>query len=253
MFSKILLAGAASALMVSGARAADIVEPLYDWTGPYIGLQGGYGWGQNDVKYDDQLQAVAAASSIFDTDSDDVIIEPNRDGKIGIDGWLGGAHAGYNWQVDSFVLGAEGDIEFSNLSGDTNILFSPTSELGQIKQDIDWLGSLRLRLGYAMDRALIYVTGGAAVGGVDMKIRIDPAVGGGGDAGDTETRWGWTLGGGFEYAFTDEVSANIEYRYTDLGDTQIFLDNNDAVGDIKFDNAFHAVRVGLSWHFGSDL
>jgi len=142
------------------------------------------------------------------------------------------------------VLGVEGDLEFADLSGDTNIMFTVFTPLGKIEQDIDWLGSLRLRLGYAMDRALIYVTGGAAVGGVDMKIKQPDFAGGNLD--DTETRWGWTLGGGFEYAFTDELSANIEYRYTDLGDTEMFLGNVELTGDTKFDNAFSAVRVGLS-------
>lgn len=62
---------------------------------------------------------------------------------------------------------------------------------------------------------------------------------------ESDIEWGWTIGGGLEYAFSDELSARIEYRYTDLGSTQVTNDVFD------FDNNFHAVRVGLSWHFDS--
>ncbi|QIG51626.1 porin family protein [Nordella sp. HKS 07] len=253
MLKNILFAGTASVLMIGSAQAADIIEPPYDWTGPYVGLQGGYGWGENDVKPDVDVLTQAPPpvlfSSIFDTDDEDVILDPSQHGQIGIDGWLGGAHAGYNWEVNSFLVGLEGDIEFADLSGQTDVFLTDgaTDPIGEAKKDIDWLGSLRLRLGYAMDRSLIYLTGGLAVGGVEMKFRSDVL----NDESGSDTQWGWTLGGGFEYAFTDELSGSIEYRYTDLGDTKLDIDSPGVNGDFEFENTFHAVRAGLSWHFGA--
>ncbi|QIG47076.1 porin family protein [Nordella sp. HKS 07] len=247
-----LLAGAASALMICSAQAADIVEPTYyDWTGGYLGLQGGYAWGENDVGFSDLAGAVPNPPVFEGIDGDDVVMLEGDDGKIDLEGWIGGAHAGYNVQMDSFVFGLEGDIEFAGMDGDTDLFFSETDPgpIGEVKQEIDWLGSLRLRLGYAMDRSLIYLTGGLAAGGVDSEVRLlAPSV----HESESDTAWGWTLGGGFEYAFTDELSGNIEYRYTDLESTEVSVDQADFgfSGKTKFDNNFNAVRVGLSWHFG---
>lgn len=244
MLKNLLFAGTASVLMIGTAQAADIIEPTaYDWTGAYIGLQGGYAWGNNDVSPD--VEPLEPAIGALDA----ITLDPPDDGDIDIDGFVGGAHIGYNFQADSLVFGLEGDIEYADLSGDTDIFFSPDDEepIGEAEQNIDWLGSLRLRLGYAMDRALIYGTGGLAVGGVDMKVKIDET----GSESESETAWGWTIGGGLEYAFTDDLSARIEYRYTDLGKTEVSTDDLDLPGDFEFENTFHAVRVGLSWHFNS--
>lgn len=243
MLKNLLFAGTATILMIGTAQAADIIEPAaYDWTGPYIGLQAGYAWGNNDVSPDVEeiTPAINAAA---------IVLSPPEDGDIDIDGFVGGAHLGYNFQADSLVFGLEGDIEYADLSGDTDVFFDSDDEepIGEAEQNIDWLGSLRLRLGYAMDRALIYATGGLAVGGVDVKVSIDET----GSESESETAWGWTVGGGLEYAFTDDLSARIEYRYTDLGNTDVAIDNLGFAGDVEFEHTFHAVRAGLSWHFDS--
>jgi outer membrane immunogenic protein len=244
---RLLLATAASLAMFSAAQAADIVEPAaYDWTGPYVGLQGGYGWGENDVSVDGSEGEPAIQALV---DSDPISFHDLEDGSIGMDGFLGGLHAGYNWQSDSLVLGVEGDIEYADLSGDTDILHADQGNFdqGDARQEIDWLGSLRLRAGFAFDRALIYATGGLAVGGVEVSAFIDQT-----DLDDSnkDTQWGWTLGGGLEYAVTDEVSARIEYRYTDLGKSDVEAGGDDTpIDKLEFENRFHAVRAGLSWHF----
>ncbi|MBK1868301.1 outer membrane protein [Aestuariivirga sp. YIM B02566] len=236
MLKNVLLAGAASLFVVSAAQAADIVAPeAYDWTGPYVGLQGGYAWGENDVSSTgtESTEEVLGRAAVLN----------GRDGHMDLDGFVGGLHAGYNWQSDALVLGIEGDIEFADINGDTDVINGNGIKVGEVEQEIDWLGSLRLRAGFAADRALFYATGGLAVGGVELTLKDSD-----GDefASNSETNWGWTLGGGIEYAVTDDLSARIEYRYTDLGD--IDADNGDD-DDGKADTAFHAVRAGLSWHF----
>lgn len=242
---KLLLAGAASLMTLSVAQAADIVEPAaYDWTGPYVGLQGGYGWGENDVKADgSEIQPTLMTSG------SPVSFHPLDDGSIEMDGFVGGLHAGYNWQSDSLVLGVEGDIEYADINGDTDILHADNDneKAGEARQEIDWLGSLRLRAGFAFDRALIYATGGLAVGGVEVSGFIDESDF---DDSNKDTEWGWTLGGGFEYALTDELSGRVEYRYTDLGHSDVEAGGEETpITQLEFDNTFHAVRAGLSWHF----
>src|SRR5437868_9126612 len=148
---KVLLAGAAMLFTISAAQAADIVAPeVYDWTGPYLGLQAGYAWGEPDL----------SASQTEITEVLRAAIINGRDGSIDLDGFVGGAHAGYNWQSDSLVLGLEGDIEFADLKGDTDVRFLDGDPAGKDEEKIDWLGSLRLRAGFAADRALFYATGG---------------------------------------------------------------------------------------------
>lgn len=244
---KLLLSTAMLGFTATGACAADVVEPVqFDWAGPYIGLQAGYAWGRNDV---DPTQVETTAEAF----ARNVGVFPQKDGSISMDGFVGGLHAGYNWQADSLVLGVEGDVEYADLDGDTDIMSGPNRfVVGEASQEIDWLGSLRLRAGFAFDRALIYATGGLAVGGVEVKGSVTETFTPERQSSDS-TEWGWTIGGGIEYAFTDEISALIEYRYTDLGDTDIeFADNGQVNGDVdklKFENTFHAVRAGLSWHF----
>ncbi|MBK1865098.1 outer membrane protein [Aestuariivirga sp. YIM B02566] len=240
MLKKLLLASAASVLMMGAAQAADVEAPpaVYDWTGGYIGIQGGYAWGKTDAETDIDPEFTAIDS----LDVDD----------FKANGFLGGAHVGYLLQSDSFVYGVEADIEYADLNDEVDIVFDGGGDGGTGEKDIDWLGSLRLRAGIAADRALFYATGGLAVGGVSLETDLsEDAL----DAGLTnddydKTKWGWTLGAGVEYAVTDALSARIEYRYTDLGKSDVRVETEDGFGvDGETDNDFHAVRAGLSWHF----
>lgn len=243
MLKRILLASTASLLIVGAAQAADIeVAPtVYDWTGGYIGIQGGYAWGKSDV------------DTNIDPDFD--IINSVDVDSLDANGFVGGAHVGYLLQSSSFVYGIEGDIEYAGLKDKADVSFNDggVGDGGEAKKDIDWLGSLRLRAGFAADRALFYATGGLAVGGVSLESDLsDVAQQGGGLSNDDDkkTAWGWTIGGGVEYAVTDALSARIEYRYTDLGKTDVHVTNEDGFGvKGETDNDFHAVRAGLSWHF----
>jgi outer membrane immunogenic protein len=235
MLKKTLLTGAAIVLMSIGAQAADIVEPTaYDWTGPYIGLQGGYAWGKNDLSAKSTGQVITLDAAVIDGD----------DGSFDLDGFVGGGHIGSNWQRDALVLGLEGDIEYADLDDKIGIFDQAGNLAGRDEVEVDWLGSVRLRGGFAIDRALLYATGGLAAGGAKLKTEDEF---GEHLVDETDTKWGWTIGGGLEYAFTDDLSARVEYRYTDLG--TIKARDEDQNVDDKADLAFHAVRVALSWHF----
>jgi len=243
MLKKLLLASAASVLLMGAAQAADIEAPpaVYDWTGGYIGIQGGYAWGKSEAETD--IDPTFTAIDGLDIDD----FEAN--------GFVGGAHVGYLLQSDSFVYGVEGDIEFADLKDKTDIAYIDDATIGdggEAEKKIDWLGSLRLRAGIAADRALFYATGGLAVGGVSLETDLSPVAEGIGlsNDDDSKTKWGWTLGAGVEYAVTDALSARIEYRYTDLGKTDVRVETPAGAGvDGETDNDFHAVRAGLSWHF----
>ncbi|MDQ0392008.1 outer membrane protein [Labrys monachus] len=196
----VLSAGAALLFASQPASAADLapqaVEPAapvvlpFDWSGPYIGLHAGYGWGR---EHDDQ-------SSLFSENG------PPAD-HFNMNGFIGGAHAGYNFQFNQFVVGAEGDIDYSALKGDHFYSYDLGTVTGSLKLKSDWQGSARLRAGYAIDNLLLYVTGGVAF--ADAKLST---------AGESSsnTHVGWTAGGGIEYAFTQNWIGRIEVRYSDF-------------------------------------
>jgi outer membrane immunogenic protein len=189
--SKLRIALAALAIAVAGsANAADLARPYYGnniqpvqpsvlpgfvWTGAYAGGQIGYAWGKADW----------AQSPSFS-----------------VNGFAGGLHAGYNWQVNQIVYGLEGSINLTGADGDKGCA------AGTCSADFNWFGDVRGRLGYAFDRAHVFV--GAGVAYADMKVRNDVSSG-------TAGNFGWTLGVGGEYAVTQNIIAGVEYKYYDFG------------------------------------
>ena len=127
-------------------------------------------------------------------------------------------------------MGAEADIEWTDLNRDGSAAGIDFSA------DMRWDGSIRSRIGYAFDRALISGTGGLAVGGFHGELDPGPD--------NSNTEWGWTIGAGLDYAFTDRIFGRAEYRFTDFSD----FDNDDDPGDIE-DFTTNAVRVGLGVKF----
>lgn len=225
------LAGLAGALVVFGfgtAQAADIVAPVEDvyvapdvftWTGFYVGANVGYGWGEAD-----HLAGDTSGSGINDFD---------------IDGAFAGGQIGYNWQFDRIVIGAEADIQWSGIEGDCD-----PGECGvpqSTSHEIDWFGTVRGRLGYAMGEWMPYITGGYAFGEAGRETSSL-----GGDSADNNID-GWVAGAGVEWAFAPDWSAKLEYQYLDFGDEEYAygIGGFDPIVDLQI----HTVRVGVNWHF----
>ncbi len=163
-------------------RSAPVLVPFFTWNGFYAGINAGYGFGSS--KWTDIVTGVST-------------------GNFDVDGALVGGTAGYNLQLGGWVLGIEGDIGWNFGKGSTTAACGTSCETAS-----DWLGTLRGRLGYALDRFLPYVTGGASFGNIEGTAS-------GGTFGKTAV--GWTAGGGLEYAFLSNWSAKLEYLYVDLG------------------------------------
>ncbi len=215
---KILLASAGLiALGIASASAADVqrrqtmpakapvyVTSVYNWTGPYVGLYGGYDWGNSSF-------SVPLATGSFD-----------------LSGGVAGGTLGYNYQMGQAVLGLEGDIGWSGIRGNT--------ACGGLNCETrnNWLGTARVRLGYAADRFMPYVTGGAAFGDIRTSVT------GFGDAHSTKA--GWTVGGGVEAALAGPWTAKVEYLYVDLG-----RGGSIAGSDASFKT--NIVRAGLNYRF----
>jgi outer membrane immunogenic protein len=233
---KFLVAASAFVFSCSAALAADLspapVEPVapvasvFSWTGFYVGAQAGYGWSDTDYRFNGPV--------------------PN--GTFHPDGFVGGAHAGYNYQFETpVVVGLEGDIEYSDIKADFNNPFGGFSG-GNAK--LRWQGSIRARFGYAIDRFLPYVTGGVSFG--DFRFAGGPGIGSGFTpalVSWSKTMTGWTIGAGLEYAVTDNWTVRAEYRYTDYGDTTGSLAPAYPGTTERMKVQVQSIRAGVSYKF----
>jgi outer membrane immunogenic protein len=235
MIRRLLLSATAVAAVTGSALAADLpsraafspyVPPVFSWTGLYLGAQIGYAWGT------DSYTATSPLVGLFANNS----YNPN--------GVIGGAHVGYNLQIGQYVVGVEGDVDGTGYSKTFNGGFTT------VTTEIPVQGSIRARLGVALDRALLYVTGGAAFAGFDNTYATFA-----GFDSISKTRTGWTIGGGIEYALNTNWSIRAEYRYADFGSFNDYPINSLApifgLGTFANHNETQqAVRGGVTYKFG---
>ena len=254
-----VLCAGALAFSVTAANAADLPIkapaivppplPVFSWTGFYIGVNAGYGWGEIDDA------ATPLPQPGFGADPFSVRSEP--------DGFIGGIQIGYNWQTGNFVWGIETDFQGSTLDETTTL--APLTFGGvpipgwnsRVTTELDWFGTIRGRLGVTfMPELLAYVTGGFAYGDVTVSSRTrfapGPAFTYVGSGSSTET--GWTVGGGLEYSFLGNWSAKVEYLYVSLSaPSHVALPQapnapfrvRHSVGDLDL----NIVRFGLNYRF----
>jgi len=223
------IANAADLSLKSRAAPSEFSPiPISTWTGLYVGLNGGGGWGTTSHSATGSLGGLTASSGDFD-----------------VSGGLLGGTIGYNVQLAApWVVGLEADLDWADIRGSQN--FFGAAGAGAVTTRLDWLDTVRARLGYSFGPGLLYVTGGAAYGSVTGQLSGAVTVGGlglvAGSIGQSDTRLGWTIGAGYEYRFTPQLSGKLEYLYVDLGtNTQLVADN------VKFNTSIF--RGGLNWRF----
>jgi outer membrane immunogenic protein len=209
--------------------------PIFSWTGFYVGGQAGYDFGR------ERSMASATASGIG--------LASNVQRENGV---IGGAHAGYNFSSQAVpyigsafgtgvVFGVEGDVDGSGARSTYGLGGIATTTRNNIE------GSIRGRAGVAVDRLLFYATGGAAF--VELQNTYANTVVGGTDS-LSRSRVGYTLGGGVEYAVTDDWSVRGEYRYTDFGHYSDVLGTSTGGGvAVRHHETDNRVQFGFSYKF----
>jgi outer membrane immunogenic protein len=208
----------AAALLVAAFAAAEAAEGMprsvisyYNWTGLYAGLNVGYGTGTSEWE----------------------MLGLNVKPK----GVTYGATVGYNWQAGSFVFGIEGDYNLSDMKASAACGVALTCE-----NENTWFATFRGRLGSAFDRFMPYVTGGGAYGNIkpSMINSVPPL-------SSDESKFGYTLGAGLEYAFLGNWTGKVEYLYLNLGSH----DNSFTAPLVKNVNfSANILRIGLNYKFG---
>ncbi len=235
-----------AALIAAPALAADVVEPyvapvaapvIYDWTGPYIGVFAGGGWGDVDV-FDNNGYNITGFSQNYDTS-----------------GFLGGVHVGYNWQSGGFVFGGEAELGYLGLddSGQYGpyIGVRPGDSVASVESDL--YASLTARAGYAFDNFLVYAKGGVAGLNTEVSFTDTNATGTTLVSGTTadEFLFGYTIGGGVEVGLSERLTLKAEYMFMDFEDI-----SHTAVsgGGANFNfthelDEIHTVKLGISYRW----
>lgn len=235
---------------------APVMAPVYDWTGFYLGGNVGYGWGANTgsgySSFTDSLGGLAG----FFAAGGNVLPGVNPNGIIG------GGQIGYNWQISPWVLGIVADIQASDMkasgTGAASIgAFTSITESKTAK--IDWFGTVRAKVGYAVNNVLFYGTGGLAYGEVNASTSFnDPSAGGGprvfaGSSSSTKT--GWAAGAGVDYALSRNWTVGAEYLYVDLGtisttETQVSGPANASTFTSNSKFTANIARLTINYKFG---
>jgi outer membrane immunogenic protein len=263
---KFLLAATALVALAAPAVAADmpgkrIVKPtfapvpVFTWTGVYVGVNAGYSFGE--------ARSVTRGTTAFQSLAP-LGITPDRLSSRG-EGFAGGAQAGFNYQFGAIVAGIEGDIQYVDQSQHKSFTGLPvlgTALTTSNSQELKWLGTLRGRIGFLpTERLMVYGTGGFAFGEVEttgsvVGVAAPGLVWSGSNSG---TRTGFAIGGGAEYAITDQWSLKGEYLHYDLGRKTVNATGNAAVRGVAALNGIDYIsrsetkgailRAGLNYRF----
>ncbi len=269
------------------ASAADLpvkappafMPPPLTWTGFYIGLNAGWGWGNNGG-IDNSIVSTFCNTALTGC-------APNQwsnalAGAVpgsfdpNLNGFIGGGQFGYNWQTGQVVWGIEADFQGADIKGDATtsnavsiitVPITTATVVGTGSQKLNFLGTLRGRVGWlATPAALLYVTGGLAYGHTETSVSFtshftncfcgpDPVT----SASADEWRAGWTVGGGVEWMFAPNWTIKGEYLYYDLGsqtlNTTLSQNNGAATPFVAVGIASEAsykgniARVGVNYKF----
>jgi outer membrane immunogenic protein len=213
------MGGVANAADLGGYKDDVAYAPSFTWTGFYLGGHGGGGWGSSSWDWADCKGC--------NTDS-----SPS--------GGLGGIQAGYNLQLRNVVLGLEGTVSWGSLE-DSAVYkydgsYTDTTE-------VTWLADISLRAGLALDRTLLYAKTGVVWGGFE---HTETGPGGYSAHAATDNQVGWLIGGGAEFALTQNWSAKVEYNWMTFGDGSFNIagDQIGAAQDVS------VIKGGINYRFG---
>ncbi|MBD8907790.1 outer membrane protein [Methylorubrum zatmanii] len=273
MRNSLILAGLAAALLSGTALAADLPRraeppvftpiPVFAWTGAYLGINAGYAYTEGDTLRTTGIGALQAN-----------VVNDLRRPAVGLpqDGFSVGGQGGYNFQLTpgtGLVVGVEADAQYMDLQRSRaetifRPAFNPNVLTNVYRADLDFLGTLRGRIGYAFDRVLVYGTGGFAYGTVSQSVTFQtgaPVTYAGARSG-VET--GYAYGGGIEYALPTDSFLNVfnssavtlkgEYLRYDLGSRTLFVGTTGGPGvgyNVTYRTEGAIARAGLNFKFGS--
>jgi len=244
---KRMLTLAATVLAISAqARAADLPRPgvpvppspvIYNWTGVYVGVNGG--WADGISNWTNNCSDCTSAPTDIGGET----------GAFSVSGYLAGGTAGANYQIGAWVYGIEGDFDWTHLTGSSGSTCGGLSDAVPpptgCETESEWLATLRGRVGYAFDNILLFGTAGAAVARIKTGL-IPPST------FDSSTEAGWAVGAGLEVGFAPNWTAKVEYLFVDLPNATCTTTTNcGAVAGSTVSFNENMVRAGVNFKFGA--
>lgn len=241
-----LLLGSMGAALAEGSNQnGGKGQAAFDWSGSYIGLHLGYGWGDSTFT-DDEYNGIGGFPDIrWDVDSD---------------GWIGGINGGHNWRHDDLVFGVEGEFGHLNIRGTAlqpgvDPFGAPYDAYGTVRKG--WYGGLSARAGYAWSRTLFYAKAGAVYSAAKLGFDdtcVAAPCGNSVASLSEKVGWGYQLGGGVDHALTERWIIKAEYAYMDFGRTKM---SGKGVGgafhdhpfSIRSDLSIHTIKIGVNYKF----
>jgi outer membrane immunogenic protein len=218
-------------------KAANVPVPVFTWTRCFLGAHAGGGWVQKDIT--DPVTVVENALGLDRTPGVTTAHVSSAGGVIG-------GQFGCDYQfTPNWVVGVEGAVSGATMKGNTTVgLTDGTTAL--VTARTDFLGSVAGRLGYAVDRWLLFARGGAAWAGDKYTITGNSFSG----FEALDTRPGWTVGAGIEWAFASNWSARLEYDYYGFGTRTILIDPTN-LGHVDVKQSVQTVKLGVNFHVWS--
>jgi len=242
---------ATTALLLIDAGTQAIAQPVeFDWTGFYIGLHGGYGFGRDKNAF----------GTVIDNGDPDVPAEAGPYNHA-TKGALAGGQLGYNLDFDDWVVGLEGEFAWSGMGGKRTTAEDelPGGDPGtftRFRSKNRWDGDIAARLGFVLGHSLIFAKGGWSWGDFRYAETHDdfPTTNSCKDCirSFTNTRGGYLLGGGVEFAFADNLTAKLEYDYINYGSHRLpypATDNDPALQSFRVKDTKNFVKFGINYLF----
>ena len=237
MFKRQLLVTVSTLALTGIASAADLPARMpvkampapvivQQWAGPYIGINGGAIWHRQES----------------DTYAASGTVPYALDRKVTATGGMVGGQVGYNWQSQNVVFGLEADLDWVGAS--KSQVVAAASSL-TFTSKLNWLSTVRARLGFAAGQTLFFATGGLAIGGVknNWRFTATPALA----VESNDTRVGWTAGGGIEHFISSNVTLKAEALYVDLGKQSQLGPGSTYVTHFKNTAIIGRAGVNLKW------
>jgi outer membrane immunogenic protein len=258
IFGGLGAASAADLPMYKKAPPSPVVA-VYNWTGWYAGVNGGYSWDNSTGSLVAFTTAPAAASFA------PAVAAGGTPSFLGAkhEGGFGGGQVGYNWQQSYWLVGLEADIQGASIGGTSTIGFPggggivPSVSTG--RDHVDWFGTFRGRAGVTYNSFLFYGTGGLAYGGVRSSVTniFTPGTAGTFAGSASNTIAGWVAGAGVEWGFAPNWTVKAEYLHIDLGHSNVTMADPVnfpiSFATYRFHHELDTVRVGVNYRFGGPI
>jgi outer membrane immunogenic protein len=230
--------------MLGAAAPANAASPpypgAYNWTGFYLGGEAGWGWATQRITH-------VTGATAFPAGSIDASLDQN--------GPLAGVYAGYNYQINQFLVGIDGDIATTDITGTGRDVSAVNGDVSSHSDQLSWIATATGRVGYVSNNWLLFAKGGWAWAPfTEANILRTPGGGLANASASSDTHNGWTVGAGVEWGFAAHWSAKLEYDYIGFATANYLTTITSAAGAVSTEarsatSSLNMLKAGVAFRF----